>query len=269
MFLLKKKTLDIIAWLKNLILEKRPDLYFNLFARSQNENFENISLVKFATLLQVDNSFIEFGFSPFEFNSIGLAKKNFNGLLIDSNPTNCVQFDSMNNSLKLRVKAKNYCLALGKLEPILDFVKTNGNRLGVLSVDIDGNDFWVLKEILNFVEPDLICVEFNSTFGLRSIACPYDPDFDRMTKHRSGFYHGASLIAFHKLLEKSYVFLQNVHGVNLIFARKEICTKNGMVFHVETDPKNMFIESVPRASISGLKLDEQWDLIKDLDYIHI
>ena len=76
----------------------------------------------------------------------------------------------------------------------------------VLSVDIDGNDYWVL-EALSAVRPRLIVVEYNASFGPeRSVTIPYTRGFDRYGAHASGFYHGASLTALARLGErKGYV----------------------------------------------------------------
>jgi hypothetical protein len=76
----------------------------------------------------------------------------------------------------------------------------------VLSLDIDGNDYWVL-EALESVRPRVIVVEYNATFGPeRSVTIPYTRGFDRYRAHASGFYHGASLTARARLGErKGYV----------------------------------------------------------------
>jgi hypothetical protein len=76
----------------------------------------------------------------------------------------------------------------------------------VLSLDIDGNDYWVL-EALQTVRPRLIVVEYNASFGPdRSVTIPYTSGFDRYVAHASGFYHGASLTALARLGErKGYV----------------------------------------------------------------
>ena len=43
-------------------------------------------------------------------------------------------------------------------------VKKNDGKLGVLSVDIDGNDYWILKKLLIHFKPEIICVEYNASF---------------------------------------------------------------------------------------------------------
>ena len=67
----------------------------------------------------------------------------------------------------------------------LDFIKSSFPQIGVLSIDVDGNDYWFLKELIDS-SPSVICVEYNSTFGLEPITVPYDPSFNRYEKHPTG-----------------------------------------------------------------------------------
>lgn len=68
----------------------------------------------------------------------------------------------------------------------------------MLSVDVDGNDYWFLKALLP-ARPAVVVVEYNASFGLNPVTVPYEPAFDRMAKHDSGWYHGASITALTKL----------------------------------------------------------------------
>lgn len=76
--------------------------------------------------------------------------------------------------------------------------------LDLLSVDIDGNEYWIWKA-LGRHRPRVVVIEYNVFFGTRvSKTMPYDPEhsWDR-TK-----YHGASLAALRKLgREKGYSLL--------------------------------------------------------------
>lgn len=102
--------------------------------------------------------------------------------------------------------------------------------LGILSIDIDGNDYWVWESI-NCVNPSLIICEFNPNFGdVYPIVIPYDPAFERFKAHYSGMYYGASIVALKMLAErKGYVLLgTNSNGVNAFFVRKDlfVCLKH-------------------------------------------
>jgi hypothetical protein len=74
----------------------------------------------------------------------------------------------------------------------------------LLSIDVDGNDYWIWKAIEGY-RPRVVVIEYNIFFGptvRRTI--PYRPDFrwDRTA------YHGASLAALEQLgREKSYTLV--------------------------------------------------------------
>ena len=83
-----------------------------------------------------------------------------------------------------------------------NFSKINQNSIDFLSIDIDGNDYWILKEINNF-EPDIIICEYNAVFGNKDeITVQYKNNFDRTKFHYSNLAFGASLPAFINLLKK-------------------------------------------------------------------
>ena len=99
--------------------------------------------------------------------------------------------------------------------------------LGILSVDIDGNDYHILKAISIF-EPRIIVSEFNPYFGTeRAISVPYDPKFYRTEKHYSNLYFGASIKAIeHVLNEKGYTLIgTGMTGGNAYFVRNDLMTE--------------------------------------------
>jgi hypothetical protein len=91
----------------------------------------------------------------------------------------------------------------------------------LLSIDIDGNDYWVWKALESF-RPRVVVVEYNVFFRpemARTIA--YDPRHE-WDKERFGTYHGASLAAFEKLgREKGYALVYTEpYFPNAIFVRR-------------------------------------------------
>lgn len=105
-------------------------------------------------------------------------------------------------------------------ENINDTLVTSGTsgEIDLLSIDIDGNDYWVWKAI-TVVEPRVIVVEYNALFGnTRSVTIPYRPKFEAQ-----GLYFGASLAALTKLAQKKGYALVGCdsNGVNAFFVRRE------------------------------------------------
>jgi hypothetical protein len=86
-------------------------------------------------------------------------------------------------------------------ENINDLLRQNGlsGEIGLLSVDIDGNDYWVW-EAIEAVRPAIVICEYNWRFGAeRRVTVPYDPAFVRGRAHHSMVYYGASLAALEAL----------------------------------------------------------------------
>ena len=96
-------------------------------------------------------------------------------------------------------------------------------EIGLLSVDIDGNDYWVWERI-EAVRPVIVVVEYNSVFGkVHPVSVPYDPRFQRTRAHPSNLYWGCSLPALcHLAQRKGFVFVgANSAGNNAFFVRAD------------------------------------------------
>jgi hypothetical protein len=80
------------------------------------------------------------------------------------------------------------------------------NDCNLLSIDIDGNDYWVLKNI-ELSHVDIVVAEYNPLFGSNlSLTVPQDDNFDR-NRFKKIFY-GASLTAIIELMEsKGFMFV--------------------------------------------------------------
>jgi hypothetical protein len=96
-------------------------------------------------------------------------------------------------------------------------------ELGILSVDIDGNDYWVW-EAIDCVSPHIVIAEYNAVFGDKMpLSIPYDAGFRRRQAHYSNLYYGASIAALtHLGKKKGYVLLgSNRAGSNAFFLRRD------------------------------------------------
>lgn len=176
---------------------------------------------------QIDISndiFVEFGVENYlESNTrFLLMNNNWSGLIIDGSKKNVEYIKNDEIYWKYDLVAKS---AFVTAENINKLIEENGfaGSIGLLHIDIDGNDYWIWKAI-NVIDPDIIIIEYNSVFGFeRAITVPYDPSFNRTQKHYSNLYAGASLLALCDLAdEKDYFFIgTNKAGNNAYFIKKE------------------------------------------------
>lgn len=242
-----------------------PATTWSIIAASQNNDRESKSLVRLAEMIDCHPTFVEFGFHPYQYNSVGLTKLQFDGLLMDGDPKNCELANRIFKRLGLKARARPQWITLTSLDPIYDFVRHNGGQLGVLNVDIDGNDYWILQELLKHIEPEIICVEHNASLGTKPITVPYDDGFMRYKHHDSGWYHGASISAFDRLLADEYALVENIVGLNLVFVRRDRLPPGLKAL----DAKTAYEECEPRNKWSSSRADEQWEAIKELAFISV
>ena len=176
-----------------------------------------------------ERNFVEFGFGDgIECNAANLILNfGWTGLMMDGNPMSVQSAQSYysNKGIEEKDGLKIRECFITK-ENINQMLKDNGmeGEIGMLSIDIDGNDYWIWKEI-DIINPRLLVIEYNASFGKnRSLTVKYDPAFNRYSKHKSGWYHGASLLALEKLgKEKNYSLVGcNTDGVNAFFVRNDL-----------------------------------------------
>ena len=97
-------------------------------------------------------------------------------------------------------------------------------EIDLFSLDVDGNDYWLLKE-LSIVNPRVIVLEFNHLWGAEeAMSIPYDPKFIAEFTQYGSDYAGASLPAFVNICkEKGYRLVgTNQIATNAFFIRNDI-----------------------------------------------
>ncbi len=145
--------------------------------------------------------------------------------------------------------------------------------LGILSVDLDGNDYHVLEKI-TFFKPRILICEYNSVFGpTRNISVPYDENFMRTNKHFSNLYWGASLGAMTYLASKRGYSLvgTNTAGNNAFYVRNDLLNDKLEVLSVERAYSNsLYRES--RDTEGGLTYvgaEDRLKMIKGMPVVNV
>jgi hypothetical protein len=171
-----------------------------------------------------EKTFIEFGVQNYTESNTRflLMNNNWTGLIMDGTESNIRDVQQQEIYWKYNLTAVN---AFITRENINDLISQHGfsGELGLLHIDIDGNDYWVWKEI-SVVKPIIVIIEYNSVFGKdQPWTIPYKADFYRTDAHHSNLYFGSSLRSLCDLsTEKGYTFIgSNSHGNNAYFIRND------------------------------------------------
>ena len=171
-----------------------------------------------------NQTFVEFGVEHYEESNTRflLMNDNWQGMVIDGSEENIdyIQNDRVSRRFDLQAQA-----AFITKDNINDLIRKSGfhEDLGLLSVDIDGNDYWVW-EAINAVRARIVVAEYNSVFGHEPVSILYQADFYRTKAHFSNLYYGCSLSALaHLAAKKGYMLAgSSLRGNNAFFVRKDI-----------------------------------------------
>lgn len=220
-----------------------------------------------------DKRFIEFGVENYlESNTrFLLVNNNWRGLVFDGSRVNIESIKSQEFYWRNDLVAKNAWIDRDNINGLIKSEGFDG-EVGILSVDIDGNDYWVWESI-EVVNPIIVIVEWNSLFGDKAaISIPYSPSFQRTEAHFSNLYYGASIAALHHLGEKKGYKLigSNSAGNNLFFVRED---RMGPLKALS--PNDAYVESTIRESrdekgdLSFKSRSEREALIKHLPVVDV
>ena len=204
-----------------VILSNIHNSEFKVFSQWGDDGIINF-LVNY---LDISNKqFIEFGVENYrECNTrLLLNMYNWSGLVIDGSENNINEIRNSDYYWKFDLKCICKFVNIENINQIFEENEFSG-EIGLLHIDIDGNDYWLWKSI-NTVNPIIVIVEYNSVFGVnRPITIPYDSEFERTRVHFSNLYFGSPLLALCDLAEeKGYSFIgSNSNGNNAYFIRND------------------------------------------------
>lgn len=178
-------------------------------------------------LPRIPETFVEFGVEDYrEANTrLLLLLRNWRGLVMDGSDAHVKSIQAQDIYWRHDLTAKCAFIDKGNINHLIGSSGLKGD-IGLLSIDIDGNDYWVWQAI-DVVSPIVVVCEYNAIFGdLHRISVPYQADFQRTRAHHSNLYFGASLPALIYLGEqKGYRFVgTNSNGCNAFFVREDHAT---------------------------------------------
>jgi hypothetical protein len=221
-----------------------------------------------------NRTFIEFGVQDYRESNTRflLVNNNWSGLVLDGSEFN-INY-SRNDPIYWQYNLKAECQFITR-DNVNDIFRRCGisGEIGLLSVDIDGNDYWVWKSITS-VNPAVVVTEYNARFGPdRAVTTPYAWDFVRSNAHYSQIYYGASLKAMHLLAqEKGYVLVGcNSAGNNAFFVRRDLMATPLRERSVgEAYVANQFREArFPDGSLAFMTPEEERALLESLPLVDV
>ncbi len=242
-------------------LTERPsnnlrDNEFRVFSQSGEDGIIQFLLKHIAIEQKI---FVEFGVEDYSEANTRFLLTNYGwgGLVLDGSSENISKIKQSRVYWKYNLKAAQAFVTRDNINGIL---RDNGitGEIGLLSIDIDGNDYWVWRAI-DVINPVIVVVEYNHRFGKDlAVTIPYDESFVRGQDSQPVIYSGASLRALCLLAEsKGFAFVGcNSGGINAFFVRKdkkpeqirEISVEEGFVeggFSETRDETGMIVKTSP------------------------
>jgi hypothetical protein len=168
-------------------------------------------------------SFVEVGVASYrESNTRFLLEHDgWSGLIIDSGTAHTRFVQQTGLAWRGVIEARS---AFVTAENINDLLGDQPVETGLLSIDVDGMDYWILSAI-SVIRPRIVICEYNSLFGpVAPVSVPYAAGFDRTTAHHSTLYFGASISALaHWAGQHGYRLVGSTsQGVNVFMVRDDV-----------------------------------------------
>ena len=163
-----------------------------------------------------NKTFFEIGISYYEFNSLNLIRNKWTGLLVEKNSEECLVLRKLLNFYfpKSNIKILNSSVDKENIKNLI-LGNLNGNYIDFFSIDIDGNDYWILKNI-DLKNISCVCLEYNHWLGPnKKKSIPYNEKHNYIDNG----YFGASLLAYTELMDQKGFKLISVEssGTNAFF----------------------------------------------------
>ena len=267
--ILKAKVLS----LKSKNLKKIKDLSeveFQVYSQWGEDGIIDWLISKFP---QIPKNFLEIGTQDYKESNTRflLINRNWDGFLIEGDKGDVKKIKSQRVYWKHNLKIRNEFITKDNINDVVKSFNVP-KKLGLLSLDIDGVDYWVLKEF-SALNPSIVICEYNSLFGeKKSITVPYKENFIRSKEHYSNLYYGASIQAFIDIMKTKNYFLigTNTAGNNAFFVRKDLWkVLNKMILNKKIFMSKFRESRDQKGNLSFLDKRESLNLIRNKHVIDL
>lgn len=176
----------------------------------------------FARIGTTNRQFVEFGVSQgLENNTAYLLLSGWKGVWFEGSEKFFTSIQKTFASLidQRQLYAKHAFITAEGIQSLFEEANVPAEP-DLLSIDIDGNDYWIWKAITEY-KPRVVVIEYNSLLGpAQPLAMPYDPKWVWDRK----MHFNSSLKAYELLgKEKGYSLVYcNIMGCNAFFVRNDL-----------------------------------------------
>ena len=207
--------------MRELAHDRLRDAEFRVFSQFGEDGIIQFLIQRVAIENEV---FVEFGVQDYAESNTRflLVHDNWRGLILDGDDAHIAMTRSAGLDWQYGLDAVMAFIDRANVNDVIRGAGVEGD-IGLLSVDIDGNDYWVLERI-DVVSARILVVEYNSTWGPEAaVTIPYAPAF-RRGQVTPTLYYGASLAALARLAgERDYALVgANRAGNNAFFVRRDV-----------------------------------------------
>lgn len=190
----------------------------------------------------------------------------FTGVLFEGDPSQAAQahkyFESKQDTKLMPPKIVGGWITRENINSLLDEHDASG-EVDLLSLDIDGNDYWVLQAIRNLNPRLIVCETHDIIPSHLSLVMPYDPEFNFRSKpNLEQDFRSASLRAMTNLCrERGYRLIgSHRHGFNVFYLRND---EGGDFFPEVT------IESVHQNPYTTWGQTHRWPSVRDKPWVRV
>ncbi len=176
-------------------------------------------------LLKSNRYFVEIGAADGIENNTAwlLVAEQYGGLMIEGNPALSARARRTVQSYSIGAECHAMFVTAESAASLLSVAMHHDPD--VFSLDIDGNDYYVAKALLDAgLRPKIVVAEYNAVYGPeRSLTVKYAARFNFRTAHPTELYYGVSVSGWRRLLEpRGYRFVTvERNGVNAFFVDPE------------------------------------------------
>jgi hypothetical protein len=250
--------------------DQRTALRRSEFKVFSQDGEDGLLLHLFSKVGTTERRFVEFGIGdPRKCNTANLALSfGWSGLLMDAVPQIVDEAQRFYRE-QSRVDLPRVKIVLQHVTPenINEVLRAHGmgGEIDLLSIDIDGNDYWVW-EAIEATRARVVVIEYNASLGPDdSLVTVYDPSFNRYARHPRGWYHGASLAALEKLgRAKGYSLVGcESTGLNACFVRADLAKGKLQALSAA----EAYYPEARRLRIATA--EEQYESLRHLDFVRV